>query len=351
MRKFNITKTDDHHRKANPYQVRWRTPAGSYKRRGFRTKGLAERFIASRIAQLHADEFAEVHGIPWDQLVSAFLDAKIGDKLRPSTLKEYKQAFADFATANLRPISTRISLYSVDLFKAAVSHNTAPTINKKLRHLAALFNWAVARRLLARNPISKSTRLREDEFVRHILTQEEFYRVLASCPNEQWRLLIQLGAQGIGRRRDLVDLMISSIDFGTGTVKVLRKKQRKEVEVPIHKDTLTDLSNYVAEIPPGQTKLFTCKFSNNPWLAILRRAEVEHTRFHDLRTAMVNWMDEAGVPSSMPTQIFGHSDPKLVHDKYRRTQLKAMRSAINRLSMKPPENKEPEDQVDDDHRW
>ncbi len=348
MRKFNISKTDEPSRKAAPWQVRWRSPDQTYNRRGFKTKGLAERFIASMVAILHADAFAEVHGIPWDHLVSAFLDAKIGDKLRPSTIKEYEQAFDDFAAANVNPLSTRISLHNIDRFKTAVSHNSAPTINKKLRHLAALFNWAVTRRVLGRNPISRSTYLREDEFVRHIITQEEFYRVLDACPNDQWHLLIQLGAQGTGRRQDLVDLEITAIDFDAGTVKVMRKKQRKEVEVPIHRDTLTDLANYIDTIPAGQTKLFTCKFSNNSWLVILKRAEVVHSRFHDLRTAMVNWMDEADVPSSMPTQIFGHSDPKTVHDKYRKTQLKAMRSAINRLSMKPPEKEVLEDHDESD---
>ena len=299
-------------------------------RRSFRTKALAVRLCEKMIAQLHADEFAEIVAVSWEKLTTEFLDAKEGDQLSTGSMKEYRQAFKDFSGANFDPPSNHIDPRSIERLKKAVSQNSPATINKKLRHLSCMFNWAVTHRYLLKNPISRSSKLRETKRVYHVMTKEEFSKVLESCPNDQWRLLIQLAVHGAGRKQDLIDLEIEAIDFGAGVVKVYRSKQREEAVIPIHPHTLSELANFVSDIPIGQKRLFTCGFSNNSWRVILKRAEVPYSRFHDLRAAMVSWMAAAGVPSSVPSKIFSHS-PGVTERYYTQLNLKVFRDAINRL--------------------
>jgi integrase len=67
------------------------------------------------------------------------------------------------------------------------------------------------------------------------------------------------------------------------------------------------------------------------WKSALRRAQVRHFRFHDLRHAFATRLMEAGVMPDVRMALMGHSTGHRVHARYTHVALPAKREAIVRL--------------------
>lgn len=100
------------------------------------------------------------------------------------------------------------------------------TINKRVGFAKQFFKFAVKKRLIAENPFAelKSTNLanRERDY---FVTREEAEKVLASCPDAQWRLLFALSRYG-GLRcpSEHLSLRWSDIDWERGRMRVRSPK-------------------------------------------------------------------------------------------------------------------------------
>lgn len=161
LRKVNIVKSNDPKRQRCPWIVRYRTPDGRRPQAAFRTKGEANEHAKLIFTRLNAELFTIVAAISWDDLVNDFLDAKEADKLAIASIQIYRDVTNEFGKICKKPVSTRITPQRVDLYKKHISENRPTTINKKLRHLNALFNWAVKRNYMTQNPVPVSGKLKE----------------------------------------------------------------------------------------------------------------------------------------------------------------------------------------------
>jgi len=177
-------------------------------------------------------------------------------------------------------------------------------------------------------------RLREPRRVRPVWTVEQFQTVLQYCINEQWRLAVLLMLNGVARRRTIEAIRLDQIDLDAGTIHVRESKTGKERFAPLHPKVLTELCNYIAELPAGQSRLFTQTFRPETWKRICRRAGVPHITMHHLRTVMSTWLQRAGVPVEAVAAVLDHCNPDITKRWYSQCSADALRAeAVKRLPL------------------
>lgn len=337
IRKINLAKSADPRRHRAPWCVDYRTTDGKRHRSYFTTKGQAQEHSKLVNARLNSDQFQTVTPLSWADLVTEFISSKKADQIADTTLKIYREIFLEFAGVCQNPLSTRITPQRIDIYKRHIAGNAAPTRNKKLRHLSALFNWAKKRHYMASNPIEVSGRFRETKKKPRTITPEQFQQLIDHCHDEQWKVLIHLAVNGVARKHSIAVLTIADIDFSAGTIRAFDRKQNEYRETPLHPESLRVLVNYVNGLPEGQVKLFTCRFHNTHWQRLLEKAKVPHITFHGLRTCMSSWLKNEGVSGDVVSKIFGHSTPTLTYRTYTALDdVESKRKALNRLPLRPP---------------
>jgi hypothetical protein len=156
-----MSKSTDPRQKQARWMVDYRDPQNLRHRKYFTTKGQAAAHARLVNAKINAENYQSITSLAWDDMTQDFLKAKQAEKAKPATLKIYREVFTEFGDICQKPISTRITPQRLDLYKRHIQENSTPTINKKLRHLAALFNWAKNRKYMAENPVEVSGKLRE----------------------------------------------------------------------------------------------------------------------------------------------------------------------------------------------
>jgi integrase len=67
------------------------------------------------------------------------------------------------------------------------------------------------------------------------------------------------------------------------------------------------------------------------WAGALRRAQIPHYRFHDLRHTFNSRLAEIGIIADVRKELMGHSGSGDVHSMYTHIELPSLRSAIERL--------------------
>jgi len=333
-RKVNIKKSDDPARHLSPWMVRWRTVDGRHHKASFPTKTLAVQYANRIRTEINSPLFSETISLSWQDLTDEFIADKKSARLAQSTINVYNQVFTAFAKVNRYPDSDKITVRHIDRYRNSLPDNSPVTINKNLRHLNALFEWAVKRDYMAKNPVKAIQKLREPKKAYTILSPVQFAKVLEVCTDRQWKVLIHLAVNGVARKYSIAALEVGDIDFADGTIRVCDKKQHETRIAPVHPATMKILTDYVNDLPAGQKKLFTCKFHNTTWQNLLKKANVPHIKFHSLRTCMSTWLKQAGVSDGVVTAIFGHSDPGITTRYYTALDdVETRRVAVNKLPL------------------
>lgn len=311
-RKVNVFKDVS---RASPWQVMWRQ-AGKQYRRSFPNKAQADEYanhIRNRLQRHYMDLPTSLH---WLEFVKLFLQDRQLNRIAPTTIKIYRQALDGFEDANGPTETDQITMKHVDAYKASISGKNPVTINKLLRHLSATFTWAVKRKYMIDNPVPNAGKLREPKIQKMVWTPKQFEKVIESCYDPQWKILIHLAVNGVARKSSLMRLKISDVDIEKGTVSVWDEKQKQYSHAPIHENTLSLLVDHINSLPDGQEKLFTSKFHHSTWDRIIKTANVPRIKFHDLRTCMSTWLKESGVADGVVTAILGHSSPTVTTKHY-----------------------------------
>jgi len=332
LRKVNISKTKDP-RYRFPWHVRWRTDDGRQPKRSFQTQKQAENFAQMVFSNINSEFFQSIIPLDWKDLIEEFIAAKSVNRLAPETQAMYRRIHKHFGEVNGSPICSKVNIRHIDVYKNSIRENAAPTINKKLRHLSAMFNWAVKRNYMVANPIESTDKIRERKKIRKVWTPQQFMKVMAACDDIQWRVLAYLAINGVGRKAALAKLKRKDIDLKVGIITVIDKNQQ-EKQTPLHPHSLKILCEYILQLPLNQNNIFTCKFNHATWKRYCKIANVPFVTFHHLRTCMSNWLKNRGVSGDVVTAIFGHSDPKLTYDYYTQLDdLDSKRRAINLLPL------------------
>jgi len=331
-RVVNIRKVEAAKYRRNPWLVRWYSLDGKRPQRSFPTKAAAQRYADQIAAQLRAEAYSEIIPLEWKDLLKAFLAAKKANQLAATTLNKYRADLETFGQVACEPRSTQITLKTIDLYKAHLSEKSPATINRHLRHLSALFNWAKKRRYMRSNPAAESGKLREPRRQPRALTPEQFGLILGVCTDPQWRVLIHLAVNGVARKWSIAAIKKTDVDLDRGVVKCYDHKQKEYRSTPLHPVSLAVLTEYMASLPAGQENLFTSRFHNTTWQRLIKQANVPYIKFHHLRTCMSSWLKNEGVSADVVSRIFGHTSPTLTYQVYTALDdVESKRRALDKL--------------------
>jgi integrase len=232
--------------------------------------------------------------------------------------------------------------------------NSLATVNKKISGVKRLFQLAVQRGQLEKNPFQYVARPKVLRRKVHVYTDKECDRLLRSAkeffdhsiwsPSVPWDLLIVVALCTGMRRGELLNTTWWNIDFDRQTIDVSPKKDTgqtwewhiKDTErrtLPLTEEVVLLLAEHQAKQPEAHPYVFVppkryrriqqnqqqgkwtvrhgkCPVNNfnRQFNAILARAKVDHGEFHDLRrTCLTMWLSN-GLSEYDVMHLAGHGD-------------------------------------------
>ena len=201
---------------------------------------------------------------------------------------------------------------------------TRKVTNARLNRLSSAIKGAISRAVefgyLSDNKLSGFSAMKEGTHkIRYFSAEEKakFFEALKATP-ELTRNIVMVAYYTGMRRGEIFTLKWKDINFNTKQI-VLDKdntKSGKSRYIPMHEEVLkvfnglqqTTQSNLIFKSPVTGKKLDTIKRS---WSTLIKAAEIDNFRFHDLRHNFCSMLAMKGIPLYTIAQIAGHSDVKM----------------------------------------
>jgi integrase len=266
---------------------------------------LAVRFIASGMAKPHALDRL-------NHLTPFFADIPVRD-LTPGLVRKYRQ-----------------ERHREKAIKEA-------TVNRDLSVLRRVLYWAVEEGFLAANPLTRLPMERERRTKRPVMSLREERELLKHAP-EHLRRIIRCAVDTGMRRGEVLGERWEDVDFDN---RILHVTHSKTPEGEARDIPLTEaLYETLLAIRKQQGPVFTyngdaISIVKTTWASSLRRAQLRHFRFHDLRHTANTRMMLAGVLQEVRREILGHTSRRSrdVNDRYTQIELPEKRDAIRKLEV------------------
>ncbi|MHC4763249.1 MAG: tyrosine-type recombinase/integrase, partial [Planctomycetota bacterium] len=270
--------------------------SGKRKAKALPTRKLAEHYCQLKYSQLNSDVFTGIMTISWKQMVEEYRETKKVQGVTEATLYEIALTLRHFERLIGKCNSRQISQNSIDKFVLERGEEIKrTTLNKDIRNLRTFVNWCRERRYL--NGSINFRELKEEERPVKSLNDAQV-KILMSVaepyPTMKIRILLALGT-GL-RRGDVESLKINDIDFENNSIITSSRKTRKSMgSRPVSTTVMTELSQYVCELDPGQEKLFKDNFSYKRWRKLCQKAGLADLKFHDLRKTFGSMLAQNGI--------------------------------------------------------
>ena len=305
--------------------------SGKRKAKAFPNTGLAEHFRHIKYTQLNSDVFTSIVDCDWHQMVEEYKKTKQVEGLKEASIYEAMLTLGHFKRLAVPQSSRAVTQNVLDQFILDRGREVGKnTLNKDIRNLNALLNWAGQNRFVpsglqvkkvtvAQKPVTALT----PQQVRDLVTAASRYPTL--------RLRVLLAVTTGLRRGDIEPIRIGDIHFDRNTIVTRNRKAGKAMpERPIPEEITQELSNYVTGLPEGQEGLFVDTFSPKKWEKIRKIMGVPELRFHDLRKTFASVLAHRGVSTAVTQRLLEHSSPQLTNDVYTNVD-PVLRQAINLL--------------------
>ena len=175
--------------------------------------------------------------------------------------------------------------------------------------------------------------VRERRKARPVMSLDEEARLLSAAAPHLHRLVIFALDSGM-RRGELLTQRWEHIDF---TRRLLFVTHSKTAEGEAREIPFTNrLFDLLRAAPEKEGLVFEFKGHSihsvkTAWATAIRKAEIRHYRFHDLRHTFNTRLMEAGVMQEIRKALMGHSSGEDVHAIYTHVELPAKREAIRKL--------------------
>ena len=263
----------------------------------------------ARIGDDLADRLAETKLIPPRDRIScaelkSFVESLRDSRpnLKPNTRRNYDQTIRRLTTyfGDDRKLDS-ISCGDADQWRDQMLQNgLAPaTVGREIKRARQFFRVAVRRKLIAENPFTEVNAPAQVNTSReYFITREVTEKVLAACPDAEWRLIVALSRYG-GLRcpSEHLALRWGDIDWENGRINLPSPKTEHLPggayrAVPIFTELRPYLEEVFEQAEPGTIYVINRYRGNNQNLRtqfqrILRRAGVQvwERLFHNLRAS------------------------------------------------------------------
>jgi site-specific recombinase XerD len=178
--------------------------------------------------------------------------------LQPITIESYQSCASRFIkrVRTFTPKHEDVENYVAELYRAGYSHS------HKSNSVIAIERWME----YIGDPIRFGRQKKPRPLVKDTLTEAEVTKLIFHCKNIREQAIVSLLAYSGIRNKELCDLRVKDIDFGSNTIRVIKGKGSKEGLAHITGACTNILITYLAQYQRGQDELlFTTLQHNRPY--------------------------------------------------------------------------------------
>ncbi len=270
----------------------------------------AEKFYALRISEVERGEYWKPVRITLSEFGKRYLEYAKANKrswLRDQQMMEHLNEVLGSA------VLSDIGPFEIEQYKLARVQSVSPaTVNREIALLKHMFNmaeqWGLYR---GRNPVRSVKFLAEENLQCRFLSKEEEEKLLSACSPYLQDLVMFAVNTGL-RLGEILNLKWEEVDLERGVLKVLVRKNRRLLELP-----LNDRALAVTRAWRGMRK---CEYVfYNPetgdrfkdlWLGLqkaCRKAGLEGITWHTFRHTFASRLTRAGADLVTVKELLGHS--------------------------------------------
>lgn len=327
--------------KRTSYVIVYRRPDGRQK---WETVGpnkkAAERALAERLAAVNGGRYTELKHATFAQFSKKWLAEYAEPRLKESTLESYRRHLRlDLAPALGRYPLTRITTGRIEeLVNELLARGLAPkSVNNALVPLKLMLKHAVRWGYLSVNPAEPVQRVPVPHREMRALSADEVKHLLDAADEKSWLLLTVAVFTGL-RRGELLAIQWGDIDWARAQIRVRRSLGKSGFMGPKTRNAIrtVDLAPQVLEALRGakpvrspqelEKQLVFSARNGQPLDAdtmvrrrlhpAIRRAELGHIRFHDLRHTYASLLIQAGEHPKYVQSQLGHASITTTLDRY-----------------------------------
>jgi integrase len=170
-----------------------------------------------------------------------------------------------------------------------------------------MFNLAMSWEKTEHNPVRGIKFFKENNIVERILKDEEINPLLLCC-NTITRDVVIFALNTGMRRGEILNLKWDQVDLVTGCITVTKTKRGKQRKIPINEavrhvlESQSRGSVYVFHRNGKPAKSVRTAFEQS-----VKKADISHCRFHDLRHTFATRLVLGGVSLPVVKELLGHS--------------------------------------------
>jgi integrase len=270
----------------------------------------AEKFYALRLSQVERGEYSKPVKVSIHEFGERYLEYAKANKrswIRDQQIMTHLNGF--FGTALLSDVRA----LSIEQFKLERVRSVSPaTVNREIALLKHMFNlaeqWGFYR---GRNPVRDVKFFAEDNLQFRSLTRAEEEKLLKACSPYLQDLVAFAVNTGL-RLGEILNLKWEEVDLENSVIKMLVKKNRRMLEVPLNDKALAVVrgwhgiqkSDYVFYNPETGDRW------KDLWLGLqkaCRKAGINHVTWHTFRHTFASRLTRAGADLVTVKELLGHS--------------------------------------------
>ncbi|EIJ43997.1 site-specific recombinase XerD [Beggiatoa alba B18LD] len=209
-----------------------------------------------------------------------------------------------------------------------------PTANRYVQAISPVFTYAIdVLEWAQKHPVKAVKKYREQSRLRY-LSPDEINRLLTVAKTTQYLYPIILIALTTGMRKgEIINLRWTDIDF-TNRLVILHTTKNGDMRVINLSPTILE---QLKELPKLSPYVFTGKtghpyfLASSVWKNLLKQANIENFRFHDLRHTAASYLAMNGENAITIAEILGHKTLAMVQ-RYSHLSSEIRQKALDKLA-------------------
>jgi len=189
------------------------------------------------------------------------------------------------------------------------------TVNRYIASLSALFSYALRLRWIDENPCFNLTKLKENKGRDRTLSEEEIFKLLASCRESKSPYLYCIVLMSLttgARQGEILGLEWRHIDFDNKLANLQETKNGRPRSISLADSVIEALKSLYQKRDPAKKLVFASKTAfgrvdiKKAWQEALKRAKIEDCRAHDMRHTFCTMAAKQGAPNLELATAMGH---------------------------------------------
>lgn len=228
------------------------------------------------------------------------------------------------------------------IFKARRRPMAPATVNRYAASLAAVFTWAIRRRIAPKgwdHPCRRVERREENNEKTRFLSDDERARLLDACRLSRWPrlyLLVLMALTTGARKGELLGLHWCDVDLERGVAHVGRSKNGDPKVLPLTVAVVSTLKGFAHNAKPAHRVFASPRYPDSAyafetrWHEALREARIRSFRFHDLRHSCASHLAQSGATLLEIADLLGHRQLQMTK-RYSHLTSSHRAALVNRL--------------------